>query len=341
MKNKQSIFFAAILIGLCVVLLLIRYRSPHNGPVVASSVTNVATTVLAKQSPTQSVKQSAASTVPQNVNTQQVAKAAQTMKELMDQEYNHPFLFYGKVVDQSNAPVQGATANFNWATLSGDEQYASSVSDDQGLFSLEKGKGYKLQMSVSKAGYYTPKNENLTTIAYGDELGHETFQANIASPVVFHLRKKGSGVELIRNLQLFGFRTNGPVQYLDLVEDKNRLTPPGDLAVQFTRGEKNAEGKYDWSVVISVPDGGIYETNEEFMFLAPEEGYQPSVEIHYDANDSDWLSQLKERFYFTSRNESIYGWAEATILPSYQGGAAIDLSYYINPSGSRDLEPIQ
>jgi hypothetical protein len=93
--------------------------------------------------------------------------------------------------------------------------------------------------------------------------------------------------------------------------------------------------------VISVPNGGLYETNEEFMFVAPKEGYQPAIEIHYDADDSDWLPQSKMKFYFTSRNGSIYGWAEATIIPRYQDGAAIDLNYYINPSGSQNLEPAQ
>jgi hypothetical protein len=105
------------------------------------------------------------------------------------------------------------------------------------------------------------------------------------------------------------------------------------------RTPRNPDAKFNWSVTISVPDGGILETNEEFMFEAPTDGYQPSIVIQATTNDLHWSAVAKTQFYFKSRNGNVYGRAKAKIYSQYQKAAAIDLDYYVNPSGSRNLEP--
>jgi len=268
-------------------------------------------------------------------------EVAQQKQEAGLWEWKVPINFYGRVVDQSNEPVAGATANFTWNDLSPTgTSRDSTTSDGDGLFRLENRMGKGLSVSVSKEGYYTPTSEKIMSFEYAYPLG-QAFKPDAGNPVVFHLRKKGHGEALIHGENLFGFDTNGTIRYLDLLAGKNTLTPPGDLAVQFTRGARNSDGKYDWSVGISVPDGGLLESDDEFMFEAPTDGYQPLIQIKMTADDPSWASGGKKKFFFQSRGGSIYGRAEATIYPRYQKGAAIALDYYVNPTGSRCLEPQQ
>jgi hypothetical protein len=258
-----------------------------------------------------------------------------------DPQYDgkQPINFYGRVVDENGDTVIGAKIHFSWNGISptGTSQ-TDIVSDGSGFFSLTGEQGKYLYVTVSKEGYYSGGNARGEGFEYANP-ANGLFTPDQGNPVVFQLRKKGAGEALVHGVQLFGFQTNGTVQYLDLLQGKNTLVPPGDLAVQFTRGARNDEAKYDWSVIISVPDGGLLESDDEFMFEAPTNGYQPSIEIHETADNPRWTSAGKLRFYFTSRNASIYGRAEATIYPHYQKGAAIDLNYYVNPAGSPYLEP--
>lgn len=252
-------------------------------------------------------------------------------------EWKMPINFWGKVIDESNNPVADANMHFGWTDLS--EKGTSDVdvrSDENGLFSLIERRGKRLSVSIRKEGYYGTVTARQSFEYAQPDMRFVPDQNN---PILFRLRKKGLGADLICDLRLFGFKTNGTPYYLDLIEGKIKATPPGDLAVQFTRGEQESSGKYDWSVTITVPNGGLLETNEEFMFFAPEGDYERSITIHHSADDVDWVSQVDKKFYIRSRNGSIYGRAEAKIIPKYQNSAAIDLDYCVNPSGSRNLEP--
>ena len=254
-------------------------------------------------------------------------------------EWKQPINFWGRVIDESNNPVAGASVHFTWNDLSSKgTSDADAKSDELGFFSLKDRRGKYLYVTVSKSGYYDSRQNG--GFEYANP-ANDLFTPDEFNPIVFILRKKGIGSDLIHGVQLFGFRTNGPIQYLDLLKSKNTLIPPGDLAVQFTCGPRNSDARFDWSVTISVPEGGLFESDDEFMFEAPTNGYQPTMEIQESTNDLHWAASAKARFYFRSRNGSIYGRCEATIHPQYQKGAAIDLNYYVNPSGSRNLEPKQ
>ena len=57
-----------------------------------------------------------------------------------------------------------------------------------------------------------------------------------ANPVVFHLRKKGHGENLVHGQKLFGSRIDGTLSYVDLVEANNKLpTARAIMTVQCNR----------------------------------------------------------------------------------------------------------
>jgi hypothetical protein len=257
-----------------------------------------------------------------------------------DFDWKTPIEFYGKVVDERSIPVEGARISFMWTDLSAQgTSTRETTSDQQGLFSLSGVRGKRLVVtSVTKEGYYTSFQSNRFSFEYANP--HETtyHEPDATNPVVFLLKRKGQAEPLVNGLTLFGFKPDGTRYFLDLVQGKNKREPPGDLIVQFLRGESNRARKFDWSVKFDVPEGGLLETTEEFMFTAPAEGYQPSIEIVAKADDPNWPSQVKRRFYLVSRNGKCYGRLEATIIPAYNQISAIDLTYFVNTNSSRNLE---
>jgi hypothetical protein len=233
----------------------------------------------------------------------------------------------------------GANAHFKWTSLSTNgTSEADAPSDISGFFSLTDRQGKRLSVTVSKNGYYTPKSEELSSYEYASP-GDGLYTPDAASPVIFHLRRKGQGENLIHGLKLFGSRVDGTLSYVDLATAKNGLAPPGDLTVQCTRSERNADKKFDWTFTLGVPGGGLLESTDEFMFLAPDGGYQPSFQISHKISDPDWTGQEKHRFFIRSQNGQHYARIEITIMPDYSQNAAYDSEWYLNPNGSRNLEP--
>lgn len=297
----------------------------RSGPQVAPQVSSLPKRVPASVGPN--------SSVPDDVRLY-------AERSLADRHYDwkQPINFYGRVVDENNQPVAGATASFRWTDLSAlGTSEAHATSDAGGSFALLDRKGKRMSVTVTKDGYYTPKGEMLSSYEYANP-ADGLFTPDSSRPVVFHLRKKGTAEPLIHGLKLFGSRVDGTMSYVDLVEGKNSLTPPGDLTVRCIRSERDAERKFDWTFTLGVPDGGLIESTNDFMFLAPEAGYQPSVEISHKATDPEWISEEKHKFFVRSRNGQVHARIEITIIPGYDKNAAFDVEWFLNPSGSRNLE---
>jgi hypothetical protein len=159
-----------------------------------------------------------------------------------------------------------------------------------------------------------------------------------ARPTNPELRKRAQAAQLIHGLKLFGSRVDGTLSYVDLTTAKAALTPPGDLTVQCIRSERNADKRFDWTFTLGVPGGGLIESTNEFMFLAPDGGYQPSFQISHRINGPDWTGQEKHKFFVKSQDGQHYARIQITIMPDYGQNAAYDLEWYLNPNGSPNLE---
>ena len=119
-------------------------------------------------------------------------------KSTADPQYDwkQPINFYGKVVDDNSAPLSGATIDFKWNDLSMEGTSASqTVSDAEGYFSLLDRTGKRLYVQVHKDGYYTSRQSGIAFEYANPADGLFTPDSN--NPVVFHLRKKGAGVDLV------------------------------------------------------------------------------------------------------------------------------------------------
>jgi hypothetical protein len=253
-------------------------------------------------------------------------------------EWKMPISFYGKVVDESDHPVAEATASLIWTDMSAQgTSKAKSVSDLRGLFSLEGVQGKRLQVRVNKDGYYS-NPQNPFTFEYAAFFEPNYHKPDRDKPVIFRLRKKGDvSKELIVRESLIGITPNGSLHYIDLRTAQKASN--GDIAISITRAARRDAGKYDWSLTIEGVNGaGLIESNEEFMFEAPEEGYLAHYKYRFDVNSPDWQNQLRRNYFVRSGDGSVYARIEVKAMPKYQDSAAVRVRFFVNPTGSRNLE---
>ena len=263
-------------------------------------------------------------------------------KRMGDPQYDwkQPINFYGKVVDDRNQSVADADVHFAWNDLSENgTSSADAKSDDNGLFSLENRIGKRLYVDISKAGYYTSHRERIAFEYANPADGLFTPDSN--HPVVFQLRKKGIGAELITSQ--YGMAPDFPIHVsrdgtpvkIDLLQRKigdsgqmqiSEIKPPYETWKQAT----------SWSFRMEIPDGGFVEENDEFPFEAPEAGYQPVVEFKFQKGDTNWTEGINKSYYIQFGNPPRYGYFSVKTVIS-MGGAI--LSYGINSDGARNLEP--
>lgn len=248
-----------------------------------------------------------------------------------------PIEFYGITVDENSNAVSGVSIHFRWIETPAEdgERMGNTLSDSNGLFSLHGKRGRSLTVWFSKEGYLS-SNRGQRGFLYA--LGRDIYSPDPQNPVIFLLHKKGRGAELITS-------ENGMRSKLDVRIPKDG-TP---VRVKLLQEEPSAEGLLEisqnkppwqeatnWSFRMSIPSGGLVENQDEFQFEAPEADYQPSIEYQFRKTETNWTTQVKKQFYIVFGQPRKYGWVR---IESNLMQETVFLTYAINPTGSRDLEP--
>ena len=259
------------------------------------------------------------------------------VKRQIDPEYEWktPINFFGRVVDENEQPVREATVVGQWSDLSPNGATAETrLTDDQGLFSIIGKKGRGITIRVSKEGYYTPKQQQIS-FDYAGFWEANYHKPDPHNPVVFHLRKKNQGKALSSGEIRPTLPANGTPVRFDLLNG-GRASPDGQLEIAaVTNTEKYPPRIFNWRATISMPDGGLIEHNAEFPFEAPETGYQQSVEFDMSTNVPDWNRLIEKSYFIQFGSPPKYGRIQIRL-----NGASpkASVSYWVNPSGSRNLE---
>lgn len=285
--------------------------------------------------------------LPANVSAWTAAQInPEQRKELFQQlveEQNVPFDFYGKVVDQGDQPVPDAKVKLSvrqWYVQSLDNLNAEGrsilyekLSDKDGFFNLSEGTGDTLTVeSVEKDGYQLSAK---TSRSYGAA-------TSPGSPVIFKMWKRGPKETLITGQKVFGIIPDGRVYTLDLLQGKKIEgdRAEGDLRISIVRpADATPQGKYQWSYKLEGVQGGLIETDDEFMYLAPENGYEPKFATDLAPADEAWTPLAKKQFFFRSRYGRIFGRMQVEVNAIYNDKSALEVNYAVNPAGSRNLQP--
>ena len=258
--------------------------------------------------------------------------------------FESPIAFYGKVVDQNQAPIQGAdirmVANDNPGS-SGTTYHKSS--DSEGLFSITGIHGLTISVEASKEGYkrISPREDRTGSyrgFAYGLDQGEGIHTPMPDAPVIFVLHKSGRLEPLVLGDRRVIVPKDGTAVRLPL--EPTSPNGPHFIEVQcwIDDGNRDEERHFDWGFKITVPNGGLVERKDDFAFEAPAEGYQASGEINMPKSlkGRAWADTI-DRNFFIHFNDNTF--ARVHLNMGAFGAHYVVYSSCLNPKpGSRNLE---
>lgn len=258
-------------------------------------------------------------------------------RERSRDQWRSPIEFYGKVVDDKGAPVEGANILFSCNDLSreGVSSYRTK-SDSGGSFSIIGIQGKLLLVGVFKDGYYTIAQSS-KPFFYSDS--RDIFIPDISNPVVFQLRKMGKPESLIRVVYPEGMQTaklkpDGTPTMVNLLGARPDSVENGQLKLSFFRKENPKDRRFSYELRLTIPGGGLVETNDKFLFDAPPEGYASVVQLLVPEDSKGWRLSLERRFYIKLPN----GTFGSIKVFFYAHNGVFTVRSAVNPSGSRNLE---
>lgn len=347
--RPRILIFCAVILTICVWLLL-HHRKPSdhnlsevsippgNQPSADIPVTRVPH-VIAPNQPPVAPATSVAGAPPATASSQQMASDLQ--QRLLD-DWQRPIDFYGRVVDENTNPIVGANVAFGWSETPSKqgERKTNTVSDADGLFSLQGQKGPALDVWVSKDGYYS-SHHGQWGFVYAH--GVNKYVPDTANPVIFVLHKKSKGEPLIHiagiglhTMRDYMLEADGKPIDISLMNGKQMPGGQGDLQVEFQAGKPldNFPSRITWQCRVSVPNGGLIPTSDEFPFSAPENGYVPSDE--WSITSTNWTEQVQKQ-YFLRLGNGDFGRVIVRIVGV--SSPYLRMESFVNPSGSPNLEP--
>jgi hypothetical protein len=343
MKNKFLIFLLMLLMGITI------FGRLANSQASNENSTNKAEEIFKKA---QALDQ--AGTNIQALSPEEIKALEQYQREHRNEviEYyvrqsNVPIEFYGKVVDQNDRPLSGAkikTRIRHWIlaapnTPGGRTKEHVLISDENGSFILTKENGDALTIAaIEKEGYELSKKAKRS---YSYKGTSEIFTPDSDNPVVFKMWKQQGAEKLIKGDKFYGIIPDGRQYTLNLLYGQKIEgdSSKGDLKVTIERpAQITPRTPYDWSFTIEGINGGVIETADEFMYLAPESGYQPKYQFSMNSTHPKWSDKTKKQFYLSSRDRKFFGRMEVDVYSSYRDQAVFDVHYFLNTNGSRNLE---
>jgi len=260
------------------------------------------------------------------------------------------------VVDQAGSPLEGVKIVASVTTLrmiktaNGYREYEilKATTHTDGTFMFDGAEGMYLDIdALGKDGYVLPSAYQFGMSCVNGakyryryrSIGNQdkVFTPNSFSPEIFHLWK------LIKPEPLeIGGDTPGRKGPKFKVGD-----PPRPLrTISIMVSDVGTVQAPQWEVTISAleANGGVVmaKPSDIFMFEAPESGYTHSLKFRYRQEGADESlndSGAAIRFFVRSNNGHWYSAREYDFYsPNEDGIVSTKMSFWLNPSGSRNLE---
>jgi len=329
MKSKRVVIILFLLLALIVMLLFVRRtQTEAKSRMAAGKELPIAETHDPVVTPT--------SEVVTDEHPVSIAERINRLREDPRWDWKRSIRFFGKVLDENNQPVEGATANFNWSDAEGEGKQKSAITDQNGRFSLTGEQGKRLQVRIEHPRFYSSTN-NPISFEYADSSDRHFHRPNSEMPVIFHLKRKGRAEPLVRTEKAFRIAKNGAPVNVDLLQGQV-VAAQSHLKVECWTfdTEKDSDKRYDWKCIVSVPSGGLIEATNEFDFVAPAEGYSAIDVIEMPKSlGRDWRSHVVKN-YFLKMGTGLYGRMRFSMTAG--GDHFFRIESFVHPSGSRNLE---
>jgi hypothetical protein len=340
--RKSIVIICGLILAGCFWVLL--HRRAEISGVVSTSIVSVVTNQNPTTTPPVSVTAPGSSVSTPIAVAPAISTPSNTMTNGVNptvaEVWQKPIDFYGRVIDENTNPVTGVHITFRWTDLTApnQEQSDSTESDSTGLFSLRGKHGGSMTLWFNKEGYYSANHGQMS---FNYAVGSDILSPDPQNPVIFHVRKKGQGVALVTSSN--GIRPslsvlvpiNGESVSVDLLRKQTETL--GDLELSQVKPDRShLQQATNWSFHMSIPVGGFIEEDDAFPFTAPETGYQSTVNFAFVKDETNWSTQLTKNYYIAFGQPRKYGWLRVEANIAQQ---TVFLTYAINPSGLRNLEP--
>jgi len=248
--------------------------------------------------------------------------------------WQSPILYFGKVLDETNAPVIEARISYTANSLDKAtvevEHTGEAVSDSRGFFRIDGVKGIGLMIQVSHTDYYTDF-DNQTGFDKRSVPRKGYFSDTEETAEIFRMHHKGTPVPLILRGGGFHAPCNGAVAIFPL-RGTTHADILGELQIQGWSGIRSGDNPYDWKIKLTLPNGGIVESTNLFQFVAPETGYSERVDAQVSGGE------MARKQYFLKLPQGYIRFKLQVIMGK---DMFVSGDYYYNPDGSRNLEPDQ
>jgi len=254
---------------------------------------------------------------------------------------------YGKVLDQQDLPVSGAKVTL---VVGGGGPYAPGSglmtlkTDAEGIFTVDASGHELLILSVehpqltrvlyrSRGGSIESGAENLVASdSDGKEYSWRTYNTR-GNPFVMHAWR----VEKFEKVK-------ADSGYLEPVPGGKTYEHAGIVA-SCEREPKDPqkhwrEQKGSWSITLRAIEGGIQESNDIYLNVAPEAGYQPQITVSMQRDDSGYRPNIipARRYYYTANKGKLYGAVSAIFEPYMEADVCtIGVHMKYNQNGSRNI----
>lgn len=346
--RSTTIWVVAFLAMLIMLVLWFGKKRPLEAPPTVTIVTNTVLPAvsLSNQSVSVSIHANAltAKTVNNNVNlsTSPSESKAEKAMGLLSAYNDVPIDFYGRVIDQFGAAVDGATVNFSVRIMNGQESTVKRgevMTDGNGFFTIIGYKGQDLGLVPQRTGYMLATTSTLFKYSH---LEDRPYVSDPNNPTIIKMWKLQGAEPLIH----FSFKARIPHDGTPVIFNLHTgmmVNTEGDLVIRLeSPPEPNSNQQYDWRAIIQPVDGGIISSDVrlESRFGAPDSGYDSEFDINYQKGVKPWSSAFHGGFYFKGHDGSSYGKFDIGIViyAMKDGLVPITLDGYVNPAGSRNLE---
>lgn len=251
---------------------------------------------------------------------------------------DRPVHFYGKVVDQNNQPVSGASVFVHVRGSLGVKEITVKT-DGLGVFSVTNESGHLILIdSIALAGYEFKISQNLLN---NDFEINDNYHPDPAKPVIYIVRKKEPPATVIPGRLSLVLNEQHSAYEVDLIK-KSRGDPgqfgkdPFQIAkhADFIIKGKASEDRKSFTITVEATDqaSGV-QLKDELLYMAPENGYleKDSVAILPPGNVNKYL-------YVKGRNGKLFSRVDLEIRMQSNDSASVSLHSWTNPTGSRNVD---
>lgn len=269
---------------------------------------------------------------------------------------NQELRFFARIVDQSGSPVPNAHVRVvhsrfdeDWIIRPVNESPGlilttnDLISDANGWCALAGGKARSLRVvEISKQNYvwdnlkssegfhYSLRSVSLKNQELPDYMNS---QRGVLLPI---WKKQPNTTAIIRVDCSLNLKIPEVTEYeIPLMGEASALK----LRIRMPRIYPTDVAKAaDREIIFEIHQGEIQETADHYPYLAPESGYSNQWKRAFEpSKPSHFSNGWKEQYYLRARSNKLYGALQ--IVFSTLGSGSFVVSGYLNPTGSRNLEP--